>query len=134
MTTSSRSNNPSLKVVLGSQNPNPNNPYDRVKSMSLFNPSGTIAVGQAAIVAGNVVVKAGSGMLCSVLVTTATTAAQQITFVDSATGASGTIIGAIPGGSTVTGVPFVYNFPVVNGVAIQQNAALAAGAITITVN
>lgn len=102
--------------------------------MSIVNPAGNIAVAAAAISAANVVVKAGPGMLCSVLVTTATTAAQAITFVDSATGASGNIIGIIPGGSTVNGVPFVYNFPVTNGVAIQQNAALAAGAITVTVN
>ena len=98
-----------------------------------INPVGTVAVGQAAIAAGNVVVKAGAGMLVSVLVTTATTAAQAITFVDSATGASGTIIGIIPGGTAAgTNFPFL-NMPVVNGVAIQQNAALAAGAITVAV-
>jgi hypothetical protein len=95
------------------------------------NPTGTTAIGQAAIVAGNVVLRTGIGLLNSVLVTTATTAAQNIVFVDSATGASGTIIGIIPGGSTVNGVPFVFNTPAVLGIAIQQNAGLAAGAITV---
>lgn len=101
--------------------------------MAYINPVGNIAVTAGQISAGNVAVKVGSGMLNSVLVTTATTAAQAITLVDSATGASGNVIGIIPGGSTITGIPFVYNTPVTNGVAIQQNAALAAGAITVVV-
>lgn len=99
----------------------------------IISPSGTVAVGQAAIAAGAVVVKAGETMLFSVLVTTATTAAQNITFFDNATAGSGTIVGVIPGGSTVTGVPFVLNMPCVNGITIGQNAGLAAGAITVSV-
>lgn len=98
-----------------------------------INPVGTIPVTQAQIAAGNVAVKVGAGMLCSVLVTVTTTAAQAITFVDSTTGAGGTVIAVIPGG-TAAGTNFpTLNVPVVLGIAIQQNAALAAGAITVVV-
>lgn len=101
---------------------------------NLVSPGGlaTVAVGQAAIAAGAVVVKAAPGRLCSVLVTTATTAAQNITFFDNASAGSGTVIGIVPGGSTVTGNPFVFNMPASAGITISQNAALAAGAITIS--
>jgi hypothetical protein len=86
------------------------------------------------IAAGNVVVRPNPGMLCTVLVTTTLTAAQNITFFDntSAQGAVGTIVGIVLGGATA-GTVIVFNMPCVNGILIQQNAALAAGAITVSI-
>lgn len=98
----------------------------------IISPVGTIATGQAAIVAGNVVLKATPSMLCSVLVTTTTTANQAITFIDAATGSSGTTIGVIPG-ATTAGTVVAFNMPAVLGITILQNAGLAAGAITTSV-
>lgn len=100
--------------------------------MSYINPVGTVAVTQAQIAAGNVVVRPNAGTLYTVLVTTTTTVAQAITFVDSTTGAGGTVIGIIPGG-TAAGTIFSLNMPAILGIAIQQNAGLAAGAITVSV-
>lgn len=93
-------------------------------------PTGTQNVGQAAIVAGVVVVSSHAGQLNKVLVTTTTTAAQAITVFDNATAGTGTIIAIIPGG-TAAGTIFAYDIPVVNGITIGQNAALAAGAVTM---
>jgi hypothetical protein len=91
----------------------------------------TAGINAAAIAAGVVVVKATSGRLCRVLVTTGTTAAQAITFFDNAAAGSGTILGVIPGG-TAAGTIVDFAMPAVNGITIGQNAALAAGAITVS--
>lgn len=93
--------------------------------------NGSIAVTQAQIAAGVVVLKAAPGRLCRVLVTTATTAAQNITIFDNASAGSGTIIGIIPGGATV-GQFFDFAMPAFNGITVGQNASLAAGAITVS--
>lgn len=90
-----------------------------------------VAVGQAAIAAGVVVIKAAPGRLCCVLVTTATTAAQAITFFDNATAGTGTVIGVVPGGSTA-GQVYTFLMPANNGITIGANASLAAGAITVS--
>jgi hypothetical protein len=90
-----------------------------------------VAVGQAAIAAGVVVIKAAPGRLCCVLVTTATTASQAITFYDNATAGSGTVIGVIPGGTTA-GTVYTFLMPANNGITIGQNASLAAGQITVS--
>lgn len=90
-----------------------------------------VVVGQAAIAAGVVVVKASTGRLARVLVTTGTTAAQNITFFDNATAGSGNIIGLVPGGATA-GQIFDFGFVANNGITIGQNATLAAGSITIS--
>lgn len=104
--------------------------------MAYINPAApALPFTQAQIAAGPVVVAPAPKMLCSVLVTTATTAAQPITFFDNtaAQGAVGTVIAVIPGG-TAAGTNFPQlNVPTVNGILIQQNAALAAGAITVVV-
>lgn len=92
---------------------------------------GAVGVTQAQIVAGVVVVKASQGRLCRVVVTTATTAAQNITFFDNASAGSGTIIGIVPGG-TAAGTMFDFGLPAVSGITIGQNASLAAGAITVS--
>ena len=91
----------------------------------------TTPVGQAAIVAGVVVVKGAPGRLCRVLVTTTTTTAQAITFYDNASAGSGTVVGIIPGASTA-GTTFDIQMPCTNGITIAQNASLAAGAITVS--
>lgn len=59
-------------------------------------------------------IKATSGSLISVLVTTTGTAA--LLLYDNATTASGTIIGVIPANAAATGVPFVFNMPAANGI------------------
>ena len=92
----------------------------------------TVSVGQAAIVAGVVVIKGSPGVLCNVLVTTATTASQAITFYDNASAGSGTIIGVVPGSSTA-GTVFSFQMPANLGITIGQNASLAAGAITVSI-
>lgn len=89
----------------------------------------TTAVGQAAIAAGVVVIKAAPGRLCQVLVTTTTTASQAVTFYDNATAGSGTVIGVIPGSATA-GTVYTFLMPANNGIIIGTNASLAAGAIT----
>ena len=91
----------------------------------------TVAVGQAAIAAGVVVIKPTAGRLCNVLVTTATTAAQAITFFDNATAGSGTVIGVVPGGSTA-GQVYTFLMPANNGITIGANGSLAAGAVTVS--
>ncbi len=95
-------------------------------------PAIVVTAGQ--ISAGNVVLSATPKTLFSVLVTVATTAAQNINFVDAATSAAAggaNIIAIIPGGTAAgTNFPLLI-VPCINGVAIQQNAALAAGQITV---
>ena len=92
----------------------------------IISPAGSLPVTQAAIVAGNVVVKATAGMLCTVVITTVTAGAALAIF-DNATTASGTIVGAIPIGATV-GQIFTFNMPVNNGIVVGQQAAFT-GAI-----
>lgn len=96
----------------------------------IISPTGTQSVGQAAIAAGAVVVSSHAGQFNKALVTVTTTAAQAITIFDNASAGSGTIIGIIPGG-TAAGTIFAYDIPVVLGITIGQNAALAAGQITM---
>jgi len=100
----------------------------------IVQPTGTIPVAAAAIVAGNVAVFTHPCIMLTVLVTITTTAAQAITFFDNtaAQGAVGTIVGIVPGG-TAAGTIFALNMPVINGILIQVNAALAAGAITVSI-
>ena len=104
--------------------------------MSYINPAGTFVATAAAIAAGNVTVRPNPGMLCTVLVTTTLTAAQNITFFDAPVGSTlpgaFTIIGIILGGTTA-GTVVVFNIPALNAILIQANAALAAGQITISV-
>jgi hypothetical protein len=102
-----------------------------VETLVSYGGQATAAVTQAQIAAGVVVVKAYSGRLCRVIVTTATTAAQNITIFDNASAGSGTIIGIIPGGATV-GQSFDFHAPAVSGITIGQNASLAAGAMTVS--
>lgn len=96
----------------------------------IISPAGTIAVTQAQIAAGNVIVKANSGMLCMVLVTTVTAAAA-LTLFDNSTTASGTVVGVIPIG-TAAGTIFAYNIPCINGIVIGQQAAFTGG-ITVVI-
>src|SRR4029077_12262532 len=96
----------------------------------IISPIGTVAVTQAQIVAGNVVVKATPGMLCTILVTTVTAGAT-LSFFDNATTASGTVIGIVPTGSAA-GVIFTLNIPAINGIVIGQQAAFTGG-ITIAI-
>lgn len=105
--------------------------------MAYINPAApALPVTAAQIAAGNVFLRVNAAMLCSVLVTTATTAAQAITFVDANTAAqvgTATVIAIIPGGTTAgTNFPQL-NMPCQFGITIVQNAALAAGAITVAV-
>jgi hypothetical protein len=104
---------------------------------TLTSPGGqfTFTTNAAAIGAAAVVIKAAPGRLCKVLITTATTASQPITFFDNATTGSGTIIGIIPGiASTgaIAGNVYVFDMPATNGITIGVNASLLAGAITIS--
>jgi hypothetical protein len=92
--------------------------------------SNTSPVTFTQVAAGVVVIKATPGVLCSVLVTTATTASQAITFYDNATAASGTVIGVIPGGTTA-GTSFILSMPANLGITVGQNASLVAGGITV---
>lgn len=97
----------------------------------IISPTGVQAVTQAQIVAGLVLVSVNAGMLNKVIVTTTTTAAQAITFVDSDDGQGSPITIAIIPGGTAAGTIFAYDIPVIDGITITQNAALAAGAITV---
>lgn len=90
-----------------------------------------IAVTQAQIAAGPVVIKAAPGRLCQILITTTLTAAQSVTVFDNASTGSGTIIGVTTPGATASTL-FTFYMPAVNGITIGQNAALAAGAITVS--
>jgi hypothetical protein len=96
----------------------------------IISPAGTVPVTQTQIAAGNVVVRANSGMLCTVIVTTVTAVAS-LTVFDNATTAAGTVIAIIPSG-TAAGTIFQYNIPVVNGITIGQQAAFTGG-ITVVV-
>ena len=90
----------------------------------------TTAVTAAQVQAGQLI-KGAAGRLCRVLVTTATTASQAITFYDNASAGSGTIVGIIPG-STAAGTITDFEMPCANGIYIGANASLAAGAITVS--
>jgi len=100
---------------------------EKLVSNGQFNTS----VSAATISAGVVIIKAAAGRLCRVLVTTATTAAQNITFFDNASAGSGNIIGLIPGG-TAAGTVVDFEMPAQLGITIGQNASLAAGQITVS--
>ena len=91
----------------------------------------TTAVTAAQIAAAAVVVKAAPGRLCKVLVTTTTTTSEAITIYDNASTASGTVIAVIPG-DTSAGTVIDFQMPCNNGITIEQNASLVAGAITIS--
>ena len=102
--------------------------------MAIFNPAGTVAVTQAQINAGNVVIKATPGMLCTILVTTTMTGAGvAITFFDNATTAAGTVIGIVPA-LTAAGTIFSLIIPAINGITIGQQAGLTAGSFTVSIN
>ena len=92
----------------------------------------TTAITAAQIAAGAVVIKGAPGRLCSVLVTTTTTASQAITFFDNASAGSGAVIGQILGGTAAANLPVVFNMPAQAGITIAQNASLAAGAVTVS--
>lgn len=79
--------------------------------------------GNIAIAAGKTdptVVSEFPGMLARVLVTE--TGTTQMTFYDSNTEASGTIIGIIPASAPVNGVPYVFKAPVDIGITASGNA------------
>jgi hypothetical protein len=75
---------------------------------------------------GVTVVKAGSGRLASVIVTS--TGSAQMNIYDNASQASGTIIGAIPADAAVGSV-YQFNSPAANG--IVANAVASCCAVTI---
>lgn len=89
------------------------------------------AVTSTAIAAGNVVVWAGATRLCKVIVNTALTSAQAITFYDNATTNSGTVLFTT---ATAAAAATIYDLqiPCLNGITIASNASLAAGAIIVT--
>ena len=91
----------------------------------------TTATDATAIAAADVVIKAAPGRLCRIIVTTATTAAQPITFYDNATAGSGKIIFIIPGAAAVATF-YDVQMPCALGITIAKNTSLAAGAITIS--
>ncbi len=91
----------------------------------------TAAITASQIQAGPVVIKAATGRLCKILVTTATTSGQAITVYDSASTGSGTIIGVVPGNSP-TGYMVDFQLPALNGLTVGQNSSLASGAITVS--
>jgi hypothetical protein len=71
--------------------------------------------------AGNTVLTAAVGRLCTVVVTTAGTGSTPVLFYDNASAASGTVIAAIPGTVSV-GTVFQFNQPVVNGIVVANVA------------
>lgn len=97
----------------------------------VISPAGSLPITQAAIVAGNVVVKAGLGMLNTIVITTVTGGAA-LTIFDSSSAAAGTIIGFIPIGAAA-GQVITLNMPVNNGIVIGQQA-LFTGALTMSVS
>jgi hypothetical protein len=92
----------------------------------------TVAVTQAQIQAGNVVVRSGQSRLVKILVTTAATAVAALTIFDNATTASGTIIGVVPIGTAV-GTLLVFDMPASNGIVVGQQAGFTGGPLTISV-
>jgi hypothetical protein len=96
----------------------------------IISPVGSIAVTQAQINAGAVVLRVGPGMLCNILVTTVT-AVQALNLFDNATTATGVQIGLVITG-TAAGQLLTFNMPFVNGLVIQQAAAFT-GAITVSI-
>jgi hypothetical protein len=76
----------------------------------------------AATTAATAVIKALAGRIMAVLCTAAGTGTTPVQFFDNTATASGTVIGAVPGSATVTGIPFVFAFPAANGIVVQQVA------------
>lgn len=72
--------------------------------------------------ASTVVLKALPGRLCSILVTSAGTASTPVQVFDNTTTASGNVIGIVQGSATITGVPFIFLMPALNGIVVSQPA------------
>lgn len=68
------------------------------------------------------VIKALPGRLCALLVTSPGTASTPVQVFDNATSASGNIIGIVQGSATITGVPFIFLMPALNGIVVSQPA------------
>jgi len=108
---------------------------DRVASnVTLMDASGaslnaTATVAIAAGTAGNTIVKAALGRLVRVLVTTPGTNA--VLIYDNASGANGTIIGAIPASAAV-GSSFLFDLPAALGITVAGNAANPAVTISFS--
>src|SRR5271170_1692381 len=91
----------------------------------------TATYNAAQIAAANVVVKAGPGRLCKVLVTTALANSTAVAIYDRATAASGTIVGYIASNQAV-GSLLDFEMPCQNGITIGIAANLTGAVITIS--
>lgn len=90
-----------------------------------------VAVAATAIAAGNVVIKGAPGRLCKVIINTALTSAQSISFYDNATTNSGTVV-FTTAAAAAAGTVYDLQVPCYKGITIAANASLAAGAIVVT--
>ena len=91
-------------------------------------PNGSATVAIAASKSTVTVVKASTGRLCRVLVTTAGTATT-VSIFDNASAASGTIIGIFPG-TAVAGTVYDFEMPAVNGITVGGAATNPAMTIS----
>ncbi len=78
----------------------------------------------------NQIISAQPGRLCRALVTAAGTGSGTVPFYDNATTNSGTVIGFIPATITATGVPYIFDMPVVNGIVFT--GATSGPALTVS--
>lgn len=90
-----------------------------------------MAVAASAIAAGAVVISPGPTRLCKVIVNTALTSAQAISFFDNASAGSGTTV-FTTAAAAAAGTVYDVQIPCGLGLTIGQNASLAAGAIVVT--
>ena len=97
-----------------------------------YNPGGdtTFVLTQAAITAGNVVVRSAQNRLVTVLNGGVVTAGAALTIFDNASTASGTVIGVIPIG-TAAGAILTFNMPAALGITVGVQAAFTGGPLTI---
>lgn len=69
------------------------------------------------------IVKGAPGRVCRFIITTAGTSSDNATIYDNATAGSGTILGVIPGGTTLTGAQVNVGMTAVNGITVVNVAS-----------
>jgi hypothetical protein len=81
--------------------------------------------GSTAIAAGasTTIIKGAPGRVCRFIITTAGTSSDNAVIYDNATAGSGTILGVIPGGTTLTGAQVNVGMTAVNGITVVNVAS-----------